>query len=315
MTRSPEHARIEALLGRLSSSDAWLVPNGDDCAVLRTDARPVAMSVDASVEGVHFRRSFASLQVLAHRAAVASLSDLAAMGARPAALLAALVLPRDLSDEELEQLMAGIEGAAVEVGATVAGGNLSAGPNLAMTFTALGHQEGAPLTRGGARPGDGVFVTAHPGHAALGLEYLLRGGGPPSAQRYLDAWLRPRAHVREGLALVGRASACIDVSDGLAQDLGHVCRASGVGATLELPADPDLHRHATELGVDGAALRLRGGESYGLLFTAADDCGLGAERVGRIDEAPGVRFRDSSGEHSLSIQGFDHFADGMKASE
>ena len=147
MKRSTEHERIESLLRRLRPSDALLVPNGDDAAVLRGDPRPLSISVDAAVEGVHFRRAFAPLDVLGRRAAVAALSDLAAMGAEPTALFAALVLPRDFADEELELLMGGVANAAREVGAVVAGGNLSRGGNLAMTFTVVGHHDGAPLTR------------------------------------------------------------------------------------------------------------------------------------------------------------------------
>ncbi len=303
MKRSTEHERIESLLRRLRPSDALLVPNGDDAAVLRGDPRPLSISVDAAVEGVHFRRAFAPLDVLGRRAAVAALSDLAAMGAEPTALFAALVLPLDFADEELELLMGGVANAAREVGAVVAGGNLSRGGNLAMTFTVVGHHDGAPLTRAGAQAGDGLFVTASPGHAALGLEYLLRGGGPVDAEPYLDAWLRPRAHVAEGLRLVGRAHACIDVSDGLAQDLGHLCRASGVGASLELPADPELERQAARIGQDPRALRLRGGEAYGLLYAAPDACGVeGAIRVGTVEAEPGVRGAGDA-------PGFDHFAE------
>ena len=314
--RSGEHPRIARLLRRLRTSDALLVPNGDDAAVLRPDPRPVVVSVDAVVEGIHFRRAFAPLDVLARRAAVAALSDLAAMGAEPTALFVALVLPSALTDDELERIMDGIERAAEEVGAVVAGGNLSGGSTLSITTTVVGHAHGEPLTRSGARPGDGLYVTAPLGHAALGLELLLRGGGPSEAQPYRKAWLEPRAHFAEGRALAGEAHAGIDISDGLVQDLGHLCEAGDVGATLDLDAaiaaDPPFDVMAQRLGVDPLRLRLAGGESYGLLFAASDSPPIAATRVGTVDAEPGIRLRHEGAVVPVasvvdSAGGFDHF--------
>ncbi|MBO6940778.1 MAG: thiamine-phosphate kinase [Deltaproteobacteria bacterium] len=310
--RSGEHARIARLLDRLHSVPGRLrVANGDDAAVFAPSSEPLVATVDVSVEGVHFRRSFASLDVLGRRAAMGAASDLAAMGARPTGLLIALVLPSATSDAELEALMAGIDQAAIELDAVVAGGNLSAGDQLSITTTALGHLPGEALTRAGARPGDGIFVTAPPGHAALGLESLLRDATPPGIEPYREAWLAPIAAIDAGLALAGRAHACIDVSDGLVQDLGHVCRASECGATLELPADEDFERVAASLGVEGSRLRFAGGESYGLLFAAPDACGVDAVRVGTIEAEPGIRWRDGDAVRELDASlGFDHFTEG-----
>lgn len=309
--RSGEHARIARLLPRLHSSDSLLVPNGDDAAVLRGRPEPLVATVDAVVEGVHFRRSFAPLDVLARRAVMGAASDLAAMGARPSALLVALVLPRTLTDDELETLMAGIEGAALELEAVVAGGNLSAGERLSLTTTALGYLEGPPLTRGGAKAGDGLFLTAPPGHAALGLESLLRGAEPNGIAPFRRAWLEPTAAVAAGLALSGSAHACVDLSDGLVQDLGHLCRASGVGATLELPPDPAFEACARALGVDPQSLQLGGGESYALLYAAPDSCGVASVRVGTVDAEEGIRLREPTGIRSLDGDGgFDHFSGG-----
>lgn len=309
--RSGEHARIRRLLGRLQASrgpDALLVPNGDDAAVFAASAEPLVATVDVAVEGVHFRRSFAELDVLARRAVIGAASDLAAMGARPSALLTALVLPAALTDDELDRIGDGIEQAARELDAVVAGGNLSGGDALAITTTALGRLEGAALTRAGARVGDGIFVTAPPGHAALGLASLLKGDSPEGIARYREAWLVPTAAIEAGLALSGRAHSCIDVSDGLAQDLGHICRASGVGATLELPPDESFERCAAAIGEDPESLRLTGGESYGLLFTAPDACGVDALRVGTIDSEPGLRWREGAQLRAIDeAMGFDHF--------
>lgn len=308
--RSGEHARIARLLPRLHSSVDLLVPNGDDAAVLRARSEPLVATVDTVVEGVHFRRSFGALDVLARRAVMGAASDLAAMGARPRALLVALVLPEALTDDELEAIMAGVEGAALELEAVVAGGNLSAGSELSLTTTALGDLEGPPLRRIGARVGDGIFLTAPPGHAALGLASLLRDEAPEGIGPYRRAWLEPTAAIEAGLALAGHAHAAIDLSDGLVQDLGHLCRASGVGATLELPPDPAFERVARTLGADPIALRLGGGESYALLYTAPDDCGVESLRVGTIDEGEGIRLRDGDALRPLDGGGFDHFSAG-----
>ncbi len=260
---------------------------------------------------MHFRRSFAPLDVLARRAVMGAASDLAAMGARPSALLIALVLPKALTDDELERLMAGVERAAVELDAVVAGGNLSGGEPLSITTTALGHLEGPPLTRAGAKVGDGIFLTGPPGHAALGLESLLRASEPEGIAPYRRAWLEPAAAIDAGLSLAGCAHACVDISDGLVQDLGHVCRASGVGATLELPPDPAFERSARALGVDPQPLQLTGGESYTLLYTAPGDCGVRSVRVGTVEAAEGIRLREGDAVRSLGDGGgFDHFTGG-----
>lgn len=311
--RSGEHARIARLLEALPPGDGsrLLVPNGDDAAVFAPRAEPLVATVDVAVEGVHFRRSFAPLDVLARRAVMGAASDLAAMGARPTGLLIALVLPPALTDDELDGIMAGVGRAAGELDAVVAGGNLSRGAALSLTTTALGHLEGPALTRAGARAGEGVFVTAPPGHAALGLESLLKGEAPKGIDRYREAWLHPSAAIAAGRALAGHAGACIDVSDGLVQDLGHVCRASGVGATLELPPDEPFERCAAALGVEALALRLTGGESYGLLYTAPSAGAVGGLRVGTIEEEPGLRLRRGGRLEALPARaGFDHFREG-----
>ena len=313
---SSEWARIDRIRALLSGSAADVeLGIGDDCAVLAPTRSRTAVSIDAQVEGVHFRRAWASMREIGHRAAIAALSDLAAMGARPRHLLSALVLPGSLDDDALDALVSGIGAAAKEHGALVVGGNLARGSELSITTTVMGALDGAALTRAGARPGDGVYVTGTLGAAGLGLAALLaERAGEPLAAPFVSRWRTPRARVAAGLRLAGVASAAIDVSDGLLSDASHVARASGVGIEIEaalLPREPGHDALAAALGVDGLERALAGGEDYELLFTASDDAAARAigTRIGVVVEGAGeVIARDAAGRAiELASRGFSHF--------
>lgn len=306
--RSSEHERIARLSARFATSTPDVrLGIGDDAAWLAPD---LVVSVDAQVEGVHFLPRFAPYDVLAERAAIAALSDLAAMGARPLAMLSSLILPRTLDDAALDQLHEGLARAADRHAAPVVGGNLAAGSELSLSTTVLGRAD-APLLRAGARPGDGVYVTGHVGARALGLRALLADRRDAELTSFVDAWLHPTARIAEGLALRGVASACIDVSDGLLADLGHVLDASRVGAVLELaalPYAPAHERACALLGVDPLAIALDGGEAYELVFTATTAPPVAATRIGVIRAEPGVELRHPDGSiHTHVTSGFDHF--------
>lgn len=319
MTRGPasEAERIEAIRRRLSSPDAHVrIGIGDDAAVLAALAAPV-LSVDASVEGVHFRLDWARLEDVGRRAVVAAVSDLAAMGASPRAALISLVLPPAMDDDELARLVDGIAGGAQDNRLPVVGGNLSAGRALSITTTVVGELEGEPLLRSGARPGDGVYVTGTVGDAALGLALLSAGRGDDpgddDAARFVACWRRPSAQLQIAARLRGAATAAIDVSDGLLADLGHVCAASGVGAVVDaaqLPLSRGFDAVARRLGLDPLAVALGGGEGYNLLFTApADTCAdeLGT-RVGRVTADVEVVVRGEDGARvDVDAPGFSHF--------
>jgi thiamine-monophosphate kinase len=272
---SDEFSRIEEIRKRLWVRSADVdIGIGDDAAVLAlTDAQEV-LSVDTAVEGVHFRRDFASWRQIGFRAVVAALSDLAAMGARPRAALVSLILPAGFQDRWLFELTDGLAEAAREYGSPVVGGNLSSGAELSITTTVVGLAEDAILTRYGARPQDRIYITGIVGAAALGLRCLQAGLDLPAATFFIERWRRPNAQILEGQLLLNLASAVIDVSDGLLQDLGHLCDASGVGAEIhldELPLGPGAVDLARLLDCDAAHLALGGGEDYELLFTARPD--------------------------------------------
>ncbi|UAB98058.1 thiamine-phosphate kinase [Dactylosporangium vinaceum] len=269
-------SRVTARLG--AASPLVLLGPGDDGAIVATpDARVVA-STDVLVDGRHFRRDWSSARDVGHRAAAANLADIAAMGARPTALLVALCAPPDLQISWAEELADGLAAEAVKTGATVVGGDTSSSPTLTIAVTALGDLAGQePLVRSGARPGDVVAVAGRIGHAAAGYTILSRGFRSPKV--LVDAFRRPDVpyHLGPIAARMG-ATSMIDVSDGLLADLGHIAVASGVGIDLRRDAFqvPEAMRAAaTALGVDPYGWILAGGDDHALAATFPPDVELG----------------------------------------
>ena len=281
---------------------------GDDSA----EVDGVLLSVDTCVENVHFRAEFGSYRVIARRAFHAAMSDIAAMGGIPRGALVSLIAPSSMSDEIFRDIGHGIADASAELEAPVVGGNLSRGSEISITTTVIGAKGVNTLTRSGARIGDGIYVTGTVGGATLGLQAMLRQEQADHLA-FVHRWQRPVARVHEGRAIASFATACIDISDGLLQDLGHVCDASGVGADVEISALPLLeghHDHARNLGVDGFAAALTGGEDYELLFTAPSSTtvDVACTRIGVIVEARGVRAFDSSQKQvQFASYGHRHF--------
>jgi thiamine-monophosphate kinase len=312
-----EFDRIARLARRFRGPAAPAIGIGDDAAVLPVTAGPLAVTVDASVEGVHFRRAWAPLDRLARRAVEAALSDLAAMGADPSAagggVLFALELPSTLDEAAFDSLIEGLALGAEAHQAPVLGGNLAraACDAISITTTAMGVCE-RPLTRRGARAGDALFVTGVLGAARVGVEALLAGrGDEPRLRPFVDRWLSPSARIREGLALRNVATASIDLSDGLAQDAAHIAAGSGVALVFERDALPlaESQRDACrELGLDPTDVALSGGEEYELLFAAPSSAALSfATRIGFVRAGRGVFARDARGERPVH-GGWDHFA-------
>lgn len=300
---------------------------GDDAALLAVPAgHELAVAVDTLVEGVHFPRGTGPADI-GWKALAVNLSDLAAMGATPAWTLLALTLPTSPGDGAVafvDGLADGFGQLAQAHRVALVGGDTTRG-GLSLSVTAHGFvPAGQALRRDGAKAGDVVLVTGTLGDAAAGLGLLDRSADADDERRRAvlrERLNRPQPRVAAGLALRSRASACIDVSDGLLADLGHIVRASGVAAELDaalLPLSSAL------LGtVDDNAARmfaLTGGDDYELCFTVpmavagevqADlaRLGCGATRIGRIVDGEGVRVRGVDGAWMhFERRGWDHFA-------
>ncbi len=290
-------------------SRSVLVGPGDDGAVLRGG---LVLSTDLSVEGVHFRFDWIAPEEVGFRAAAAALSDLAAMGAAPDALLVSLAVPGDPA--LCEALQRGIREAGDRVGAPVAGGDLSRSPGPVVIDVVVAGRAPNPLRRGGAGEGDAVWVSGELGGAG-GAVAAWSAGDEPSV-RARSRFVRPpdRTGLGTALARAELATAAIDISDGLTRDAAHLARCSGAALVIEterLPLDP---------GAGGdLRLALEGGEDYELLFTApavaaGRIAALGRERavpltrIGRVERGEGVILRDQGGRRAPAPRGgYDHF--------
>lgn len=287
---------------------------GDDAAVVELPpGRQLVAAVDTLVAGRHFPIDSPPRSV-GHRALAVNLSDLAAMGAEPRYALLALTLPQ-ADAAWLQQFAAGFATLAQQHGVALIGGDTTSGP-LTISVTVLGCVlPGRALTRGGARPGDLVFVSGTPGDAMAGLP---RAGQPAPAPELRARFEYPAPRVTLGRALTGIASACIDVSDGLAGDLGKLGAASGCAIEIEpalLPLSDALRaQHAPP---QAQQLALTGGDDYELAFTvpaaAADPAAIIAAahtrvtRIGRVVPGTGVWLRDGAAVTQVAHRGFDHF--------
>ena len=251
---------------------------GDDCAIVPPQTRPTATTVDTCVEGVHFRPSWLSWHDVGWRCQVAAHSDLLAMGATPGHTLVALTLGPTTGERDVLEFFEGVHEACHALGTSLIGGNLSSGPSFSATTTALGPVPGEPILRRGARPGDGIYVTGQVGGAGLGLAVLqnrdqdhpceIHGEGPLVAR-----WRRPPVRLPESKFVQTCATAAIDISDGLFQDLHHLCKASKVGARIKaslIPTQDGFQDVARALRLDPLAL-FNGGEDYELLFTSSEE--------------------------------------------
>jgi thiamine-monophosphate kinase len=304
-----EFGLIARIVARLETGTASLLGPGDDAAVVAAPDRRIVASTDILVEGRHFRRDWSSATDVGHRAAAANLADIAAMGARPTALLVALCMPTDLDAEWAEELAGGLSAEAGLVGAGVVGGDMSSSPTLTVAVTALGDLEGRdPVVRSGAQPGDVVALAGRTGHAAAGFTILSRGFRTPKL--LVEAHRRPEVPYAAGTAAArAGATSMIDISDGLLQDLGHIATASVVGINIDRNAFeiPDQMRDAASaLGVDPYTWLLAGGDDHALAATFPPGVSLpqGWRPIGSVHEGTGVTVdrRPWQGD-----TGWDHF--------
>jgi len=330
-----EFGLIAAIRALLPPDTGLIVGIGDDAAVLPAPDSRVVASTDLLVEGRHFRRDWSSPLDIGRKAAAQNLADVAAMGARPTALLVGLAAPADLAAEWALDVVRGLARECSIAGASIAGGDVSGAGSVMLAITALGDLAGAqPVTRGGARPGDRVAVAGQLGSSAAGLALLAAGlatpwdalpqadgrppRGSPGGAALVAAHRCPRPPYAAGpQAAAAGATAMIDVSDGLVQDLGHIAAASGVRVDLDrdaLAASPAvaagaLQAAAAQLGgPDWLSWVLAGGEDHALAatFPAAAPVPAGWTIVGSVTAGSGVLV---DGQGTGEMRGWDHYRD------
>jgi thiamine-monophosphate kinase len=331
------------LIGRLARRFSHAHPDvirgiGDDAAVVAPAAgRQLVLTTDLLAERVHFDLRTASFEDVGYKAAIANLSDIAAMGARPDYLLVSLAIPASCTESNILRLYRGLMAACRPYRVALIGGDTSASPDgLFLSLTVTGSvPKGSSLLRSGARVGDLIYVTGTLGDSLAGLRLLSRSFRkvtarlPLSDRRFLMArHRRPIAHCRLG-QLLGRerlATAAIDLSDGLSGDIRHLCTQSRVGAEIHaaaLPCSASLLTYAKATRTDPTALALQGGEDYELLFTvpppksvrlrrAAAQPGRRLTCIGVIrPKSFGIRLRDAVGNlHRLPATSYVHFGGG-----
>jgi thiamine-monophosphate kinase len=300
---------------------------GDDCALLTPEpGHELAISTDMLVEGRHFLPG-ADAAALGHKSLAVNLSDLAAMGARPLGFTLALALP-SANEAWLTGFASGLFALADAHACPLVGGDTTRGP-LNICITVFGQVvPGRALQRSAAQPGDDIYLSGRTGEARLALA-LLQGedwafqacgndalAQHPELRQRLD---RPTPRLALGQALAGIAHAAIDVSDGLAGDLGHILNASGVGATIDLPTLPLAPGLAALPPERREQCLLHGGDDYELVFTAAprqraaieaiaSACATPVTRIGRISAEPGLQAVQANGaSQAIEARGFDHF--------
>jgi thiamine-monophosphate kinase len=300
---------------------------GDDCCVFRTSADQVTiLTTDMLVEDVHFLRGAIPPFKLGRKSLAVNISDIAAMGGTPREALISIAIPSDLDVEYLDTLYDGMKEIAREYEINLLGGDTTSSPkHLVINVSLVGEgKEEELLYRAGAKVGDIIFLTGYVGSSAAGLDLLLNNREIDCWGELLEAHYNPIPQVQSGRIIAGTraANSMIDVSDGMASDLGHVCFESGVGAVIDeakIPVTKTFEKYVARFGLDFEYLALHVGEDYVLLGTAPEAASkrLGAELarageqffvVGEIVEGHGIGLIGRDGNvREVAPKGYDHF--------
>jgi thiamine-monophosphate kinase len=273
LTRLGEFGLIERVRRATPKRRDVLLGIGDDAAWVSNKLRSSLVTSDLLIEGFHFNLKWTSLFALGYKTLAVNLSDIAAMGGIPAYLILALGIPASFHSEQIDEFYRGIRSLAAKTHVALIGGDTNRADSLLIAACLIGHAPYRPIRRAGARVGDDIYVTGTLGDSALALRLLKS----KSAQRgrgqfayLLSRHHQPTPRLTTGLTLARErlATAMIDVSDGLVQDLGHICKASGVGAVIAEQHIPLSPAYRAIAGRDGVRHALTGGEDYELLFCA-----------------------------------------------
>ena len=284
---------------------------GDDCALLSLpDGYDLAVTTDTMVENVHF---FAGTdpEQLGHKLLAVNLSDLASMGAKPVSVMLALTLPK-VDENWLTAFAKGFLSLAERYSVDLIGGDTTSGP-LTLTVQAMGLvPRGKALMRSTALPGDFIYLTGSLGDAGLGLK-ISKGYHCANPDAALKRFNQPDPQIDAGMALTGIANACIDVSDGLAGDLGHILEKSNVGACLDWDALPLSDAVLAYINATGDwSMPLTAGDDYELCFTVSPEkaaqLAIKCRKIGIIESTPGLRLRKSGIIRPLDKKGYEHFS-------
>jgi thiamine-monophosphate kinase len=311
----------------LVRSEGIIKAMGDDCAVLKsTDGSAILLTTDMLVEDVHFKCDQTTPILLGRKSLAVNISDIAAMGGNPKEALVAIAIPEETEIEFLDGLYDGIKSIAAEYDINLLGGDTVSSPeNLVISITLMGEAaEDEVLYRSGASVGDIIFLTGTVGSSAAGLDIAVEKRRFAKKDLLLAAHFDPVPHVKAGLIMASSkaANSLIDVSDGVASDLRHICTESGVGAIIEfarVPVTQLLREYCKKYDLSLEELALHGGEDYVLLGTApeksvknlekalkSDDCSFFP--VGEIVEERRIMLKDLKGDiRELTARGYDHF--------
>jgi thiamine-monophosphate kinase len=314
---------IRSLCGKGSGN--VLLEIGDDAAVVRSPSANILLATDMLLEGVHFDLSYTSYFQLGYKVLAVNVSDIFAMGGKPRYFLLSLGIPGDPESKKIMEIYRGIEHLARIFGVTVVGGDTCASLSGLVLSGTLSGEATRPISRRGARPGDGIYITGCPGGSAMGLELLRKGiavtegkktvryrrsgtGLPSRSVRFLV-----EKHLLPPLTPLKRLSgvtSMIDISDGLLMDLGHICDESGVGARIFsdlIPLSGHLVDVCERLGKDPLDYALTGGEDLLLLLTSPSKTRKDAVRIGEITEEGRSIVYPGGRQVSFSAGGYEHF--------
>ena len=298
---------------------------GDDAAWVESRNHSLLITADLLIEGVHFDLKWISFYGLGYKTLAVNLSDLAAMGGRAAYLTLSLGIPVDFKSEDIEEFYRGVRALAAKNGVALVGGDMSAAKRFFISASLIGYAPYGAITRSGGQIGDDLYVTGTLGDSALGLKLLKgkRGETKKSGARHLiSRHLFPSPRMKAGAILARErlARAMIDLSDGLLQDLGHLCKASGVGAVVWQEALPLSRAYRLFAGSKRPLYALTGGEDYELLFCLRHRdrrrlekfrryLGVSISHIGKcVPASEGIRIINGNrAPPSISTTGYDHF--------